>query len=277
MRKLLSASFSRLWKDKLFWIMTAAMFIFSLITMLSSAHSANVMSQSGYVRTLDDYFFNLAPLMGLFDAIFISMFLGTEYADGTMRNKLIVGHTRRHIYLTNFIVCFTAGLCFIAAWLLGEIPGFFLIGPLEMGIPGFLVYLLVAAGFTAALSAIFTFVGTMTDNKALTVVLTLTVWLGILLASSALYDRLCEPEMESGVMLTANGMEIQDPTPNPMYLSGTKRTVCECLLEFLPTGQTILMSDTAIEHPLRQSLFSITITAGTTLAGFAAFHKKNIR
>ena len=43
-------------------------------------------------------------------AVFIGVFVGTEYSDGTLRNKLIIGHSRSSIYISNLIVCTTAGI-----------------------------------------------------------------------------------------------------------------------------------------------------------------------
>ena len=277
MRKLTSAHFSRLIKDKAFWLISAVVLVGSLVAILNCSRSAAEMIASGYIVTLDDYFFTQAPFMGLYFAVFISLFLGTEYADGAVRNKLVVGASRLDVYLSGLAVSMGAGIFFLCLWWLGSVPGLLLVGPLEMGIGGFLLNVLVAVGFTMALTSIFTAVSSLSDNRAITVVLTLVVWLILLFASSALDDRLCEPELHSGVMVTANGFEIGDPEPNPLYLSGNIRTLFECLLDFLPTGQAILMSDNAIAHPLRQLIFSVIVTVGSSAAGLFAFRRKDLK
>lgn len=277
MRKLLSANFSRLWKDKAFWLAALAVFISAVFISLNISQTANNLMASGYVVTVDKNFFTQAPIMGLFYAAFISLFLGTEYADGTIRNKLMVGHSRQDVYVAGYIVSLGAGMVFLLLWWLGSVPILFLVGPLDMGISGFLLYAAVAIGFTAALTAIFTCISTLSTNRALTVVWSLICWLLLLLAASACYDRLCEPELQSGVMLTANGLEMQEPTPNPLYLSGWTRTVVECLLDLLPTGQAILMADAAIDHPVRQIVFALLVTACTTAVGLFVFRRKDIK
>lgn len=277
MSKLLSANLARLWKDKVFWITMISVFLFSLINMWNSDRSAEAMTQSGFIVTLDDYYFNMAPYSGLVCAVFISLFLGTEYSDGTMRNKLTVGHTRNHVYLANFFTGFIACLFLIAAWFLGGLPGIFLIGPFEMGFLGFLVYLLITICFTATLSAIYTFVSTMSSNKALTIVFALLVWLGMALAASALNDHLSEPEMNGGMAYVDGAFKMLDPTPNPLYLTGGTRILCECLLDLLPVGQAILMMDAAIEHPVRQIVFSLLLAVIAVVGGFVAFRKKDIK
>lgn len=180
MGKLLSANFARLRKDRFFWCLLAAVIIASLVNILNSARSFEVMTESGYGLTLEDYYFNQATLMGVYCALFASLFLGTEYSDGTIRNKLTVGHNRSHIYLSNFLVCLAASLTLLAAWLITCSLGFFLMGPMEMGASGYVTYVLVAVGFTASITALFTLVGSLSSNKAMTVIYTLAIFLILL-------------------------------------------------------------------------------------------------
>ena len=50
-------------------------------------------------------------------AAFSSFFIGSEYSDGTLRNKLIVGSLREKIYLANFITVAACGLMMLLAYL----------------------------------------------------------------------------------------------------------------------------------------------------------------
>lgn len=45
------------------------------------------------------------------------LFIGSEYSDGTMRNKLIVGHKRYNIYLSEQFVCTAAGFMLCLAYI----------------------------------------------------------------------------------------------------------------------------------------------------------------
>ena len=66
----------------------------------------------------------------LIQAPFLSVYLGTEFSEGTIRNKLVAGHSRPAVYLSNLILCAIAGvlLClgYIAAVLAVGLP---LLGP----------------------------------------------------------------------------------------------------------------------------------------------------
>ena len=63
MGKLLSANFARLRKDLFFWCLLAAVIIASLVNILNSARSFEVMTESGYGLTLEDYYFNQATCL----------------------------------------------------------------------------------------------------------------------------------------------------------------------------------------------------------------------
>lgn len=277
MRKLLCANFYCLRKDRFFWCLVAAVIAVSLVNILNSARSFEVMTGSGYGIALEDYYFSQAPMMGVFYALFASLFLGAEYSDGTIRNKLTVGHRRNQVYLANFLVCLAASLVFLAAWLVTCSLGFFLIGPIKMGVSGYATYVLIAVGFTASLTALFTLIGSLSANKAMTVIYTLGIFLVLLLAGSGIYDRLCEPETLGGMAYVNGEFVMMDAAPNPLYLSGTFRRVWECVLDFLPTGQALLMNETDITHPLRELAFSGLFTAAALFAGCAAFRRKDIK
>lgn len=277
MRKLLSANFSRLRKDKIFWCVLVAITALSLVNVFGSVQSCAAMAERGYVMTLEDYYFNQAPLMGAFFGLFASLFLGTEYSDGALRNKLVVGHKREHIYLGNFIVCAVASLILLTAWLVAGALGFFLIGPMEMGVSGYIAYVAVSVGFTVSFASLFTLIGSLSSNKAMTIVYTAVVFLALVLASSSLYDRLCEPEFNEGMTYINGAFVMQEPTPNPLYLSGTVRFICQCILELIPNGQALLMNDVAIENPARAILFSAVFTATTLMIGCTLFRRKDIK
>lgn len=276
MRKLLSANFSRLWKDKVFWLCMGAMFAYAVGYMLIECRVA-ARDTSAYTYTIDAFYFRFAITIGAFCALFSSMFLGMEYSDGTIRNKIVLGHTRARIYLANSILVFTAALLIMFAWCIGALVALPTLGVWKMGIPNLLLYLLISVLFVAALSSIFTFVGMLSASKSATVAISIFLFLGLLLFAAMIDGRLNEPEMTSGVALTANGLEWAEPEPNPAYVSGVKRTVYQFIVDFLPTGQCLEMTFMKITHPIRMLVSSVCITIGTTVAGIFIFKRKNLK
>lgn len=277
MRNLLSAGFHRLWRNKVFWIGMAAMLVLSVFIMLTGTANAAAMRAAGVVRTLDDYYFQLAPVIGIFFAVFTGLFIGTEYSEGTMRNKIIAGRTRREVYLSNFIVCLAAGECYVAAWLIGGLAGIPFVGAWKIGVQWLLLYILIALFFTAALAGIFTLLCMLCSNKAIAVVIAILLALGLLIAASIVYGILSEPEYLGGLVITADGMQLAEPRPNPDYVSGMWREIYQFIMHCLPTGQGILMANNEIAHPLLCVLASAVIALAATLAGLFAFCRKNLR
>ena len=97
MNKLLSANFSRMKKDKIFWIGIAFMLCLGIFSNILY-YKQNIQYPE-YTITLDMGFFTPAMFIGIIASVFCSLFIGTEYSDGTIRNKISVGHSRTIIYL----------------------------------------------------------------------------------------------------------------------------------------------------------------------------------
>ena len=277
MRKLLSANFSRLWKSKVFWLSTAAMFIISIVNILNSARVYQSLAADGFFKPLEYFYFQFAPYIAAIMGLFISLFLGTEHSDGTLRNKLIVGHSRTNVFMANFIVCLVGCLAITAAWLIGGLPGLFLIGPFEMGFSGFAAYCLIAIGFTAAFTAIFVWVATSSTNKALTVVFTIILFAVMVMIGSGVYERLSEPEFNSGMAFVDGEFVDLGETPNPLYISGVFRIVLEWLRDLMPMSQAINMALSPIEHPMRVIIGSALTSVIITALGVVSFRRKALR
>lgn len=54
--------------------------------------------------------------MIFFFGIFTPIYLGGEYADGTFRNKLIVGYSQLEVYLANLLALITGAVAMILVW-----------------------------------------------------------------------------------------------------------------------------------------------------------------
>ena len=177
MRKLITANFHRFSKDRFSWCVLGIVVILSLGNVFNSVGSFETMAASGYAVSLDEYYFNQAPLIGAFLALLISMFLGTEFSEGTIRNKLCIGHKRDEIFLSNFISCAFASIVLTVVWLLSSGLLFGLIGPLEMEVSKFIGCIFVAVGFAVSFAALYTVIGSLSSNKAMTIIYTFAVFI----------------------------------------------------------------------------------------------------
>lgn len=278
MRSLLSANFARLKKSKVFWICT--LFMAALGICVPLMYFKN--SFEGYHASLDQGIFTTMMFIGIILSVFCSLYTGTEYSDGTIRNKIIIGHTRTAVYLSNLVTAVITGVGFCIAFTVTYIC----VGrPLLGGFTGDIRVLLAffAAGLvaTAAFSSIFTLIAMLCQNKAVTAITSVLLAFILLFGGQMISSRLDEPKMWDAYVYVDESGEIktEDPVPNPNYISGTKRDIYEFLNDFLPGGQQIQF--TQMQTPPNElpvlMLYSAIVIAGTTAAGVICFSKKDLK
>ena len=279
MNKLLWAGFARLKKDKFFWVCVGLMAAAAWYTVFTVC--LNRKEYDGYNVGLDAILFGHVFCMGILTAAFSGLFIGTEYSGGTIRNKLVIGHTRRDIYLSSLIISITAGLIICLSYILAAmIPGLILLGFSE-GVMGEMlqVFFLILL-MTAAFSAVFTMLSMLNQNKALNCVIVLIGVFVMLMFSAYIFQSLDSPEMweEYVYMDKETGEIVTEPAePNPFYVSGTKREVYEFLMQFLPTGQSYLIMTGDLSHGKEMAVYSVLIIIGSSAAGMYCFRRKDIK
>ena len=108
MRKLLSANFSRLWRSKFFsFVLLTAALMSGLLLFVNQFNSASS------IKYMDFPFFSQFIYNPVIFAAFITLFLGTEYSDGTLRNKLSIGHSRGSVYAANLCASVILSVTFV--------------------------------------------------------------------------------------------------------------------------------------------------------------------
>ena len=199
MSKLLSAGFIRLRKDKIFWI--ALIFMFGAGVFFPVMRYMD-MQQSGYINNIDNGFFACALFIGIVMAVFCSLFIGTEYSDGTIRNKVVIGQKRTSIYLSNFIICAIVSIVMCAAFLIAYLcVGIPLLGFFEMGIKLVLLFTLAVFVLSIAFASIFTLISMLNHNKAITAVVCILLAFLFLFVGAQLNRMLNEPETNMGLIM----------------------------------------------------------------------------
>ena len=111
MIKLLHAEFSRLIKNRIFWLGLLVMTGIPLYGVGVRYYDA-VIAKEPVWETADGLWFVGGLYIAVVLSVFVSLFVGTEFSDGTIRNKLIVGHTRSAIYFSNLLLCTTVSLLY---------------------------------------------------------------------------------------------------------------------------------------------------------------------
>lgn len=286
MNKLLSAEFIRLAKSMVYRLGLlvsggmGAMFI--LVRWTDMKMHPELFGEGGLEATHADGLLFMGSLYMIFViAVVVGIFVGTEYSDGTIRNKLTAGHTRSGIYLSKLTVSSVAAvsiqlLYVLTVWGLGT----WLIGGTSTPVKDILLLELTSMAVTVALTAILLLFAMLIQSKAVGSVACLLAVIIMLFATLIIWQGLNEPEYFEGYSYvdTETGEVVQEEKiKNNNYLTGTKREIYEFLNEFLPVSQLYQIAMECTERLGYMVLYDCVIVLVSTGGGILAFRKKNLK
>ena len=271
MINLLLAGLFRLRKSALFWAALALSALFGAWMPVST-----FLEFERYFP-LDMVCFTYAMAVGLLLAVFLPLLLGTEYSDGTIRNKLAAGHTRPVVYLANLCTAVVAALAFCLAYILTMLA----VGTPLLGAPqaqsGLLLTTLgCSLLMAAAYCAIYTLLSMTIPRKAGAAVCCILLFLALFVGAMLTYGRLDAPEYYPSFSLV-NGEMVSEMVRNPAYLEREERIPYEFLLDLNPVGQGVQYTDLAPARPVQLVLCSAGVFAAATAAGVVLFRKKDLK
>lgn len=263
MSNLLYANFSRMIKNKVFLIGMGFMFIAGSFLCFQQYRQA---AGYGIQVKLDSTFFEYTIMIGVISAVFCSLFVGVEYNDGTMRNKIIAGHKRAKIYFSNLIVNIAASflICFsyMSANMIVGIP---LIGTLTIPITKVLLIIGGSLITVIAFCAIFTMISLLVSSKAIAPVICIVAMFLSVAFLNEVQRILDNPKMW------------YDGTVNTAYVGGKEREQLEFIYDVIPTGQEMQYARKSIKNMDKLCMYSAGITVVTTGVGIFFFKRKNIK
>lgn len=292
MRNLLRANFSRLFKSKIFYL---AVLVMAGLAACATWNQWDEMRKYGSVASVDYALFLSQVLFGIVAAIFVSLFVGVEYSDGTIRNKLMVGRKRTDIYLANFITCMAAlAIVYAASTAVALGMSTLLLEPSV--VPAKHLWIAFGMGlFTVlAYAAIYNFFAMLLSNKTYTAIASILLAFGLMICAAYVQNRLDQPEfyqqLAPGIVTGADEdvtmAVMEDGTvaemkletvPNPLYLSGAERERFQFFLDVNPYGQTTELAMLNIPHPGRIILLDLGIVLIFGLGGVTLFRRKDIK
>ena len=250
MYKLLNASFSRLRKNKIFLglvILTIIIAAFMLISeYLDKLKYSSVFGISS--NTTDILLTNFINIIGFFIAIFTSLFVGAEYSDGTIRNKIVAGHSRKNIYLSNLIVSILVGIFLELIYLIiVSIVSIPIFGLVQMSFLQLAVILLDIIMIIIVYSSIFNFIALICSNITISTVTSL-----LLILIMFVIDMLLSPTANSTEYIQKNkvmdeqGNITYEIVKNEDYPGKLVQTICKTISNFNPVSQAIEISGNKI-------------------------------
>ena len=282
MTKLLSAGYRRLFQSVFFWIGLAITCGHHLLGVLNNLHY-----KSAFVDQVIKADHTLLPdtlITVLVMSVLIALLIGREYSDKTIRNKIITGHSRVTIYLSNLIVCATAAAIYfvVPTLLIGLALGAPLLGGFELTAKSFIlpavVDLLSVLGFTS----LFLLVVMSIQNRTIAAVTVLILAIAMMmwvtvpmreaLEAPQYVDEYVFSEAENDFVPTGKTIE------NPAYVGGPARVALEFLYDFLPCGQVEQSSPYNKTADMADLPFwGLAFIAATTLGGAVIFQKKELK
>lgn len=288
MRKLLSAEFSRLFHSLIFrlcLLVSVGLAVFSIMMRwLDVKKNAELYAQLDVIYSNADGLVFIGGLYLIFAvAVCIGIFVGTEYSDGTIRNKLMVGHTRRDIWLSKFLVCAVASVVIHLLYILTALAfGGIMLGGTTMKLSQILLCSLASVTAMLALTACLLLFSMLIQSKAVGSVACLITVILMLFATLTIYQKLLEPEYYDAYQYTTDSGETisVEKEKNPRYLTGTKRKVYEFLDTTLPVSQlfTIGRNEWDGSENFGWMIGSdFVIMIASTGAGILVFRKRNLK
>ena len=205
--------------------------------------------------------------------------LGAEYQDGAQRNKLIVGHKRRNVYLAALLltVLVCALLC-LSAFLPGIPVMLLTAGGFGMGWAKALLSMAGMTAASAALASLFTLLCLNIQNRAASAIVAIGLTLALMLGGNILQARLEEPATYPGVQHTEDGETLFVTVPNPRYIpEGPVRDALTLLVDMDPADQVLRYCHSGEENVGRFAAYDALFFVLTTASGLLIFRRKDLK
>ena len=261
MANLIKSNFARLIKNPLLWISIIASTFNPLYTVLNNYYygkqfELDFTPDDALVMVANGYIFPIVL------SVLITLFIGTEYSDKTIRNRLVVGHSRFEIYLSNLIICLASAWAMYAVGVIVAVAaGVPLLGNYALSFKLLFPQIACALLSISALASIAVFLAMTISNRIISSVTMLLVSVGLAYIPTPLWDKLYS-------------------SFNEITLTGWKRMIYKVLYDFLPTCQLYQYTSDIESFPKNLALFplySILIIVVTTAIGLVIFKKKNLK
>lgn len=286
MNKLLRANFFRLIKNKIFWgIIVITLGITSVLLF-----NTIINNQGETKESIDRLLVMYMYFIGIAMAIFTSLFVGTEYSDGVLRNKIVIGHSRKHIYLADLITSIIVGLCIqLIYMLIVAVIGIPIFGTLQMTIEKFLFVIIDIVFIIITYASIFTCITLLCSDITVSTVSCMILVLIMFIASMALSSTANTMKYRETYIQTENGEIEVHQKLNPDYPGDLKKNVAKTILYCLPTGQTSQIMSQVSKKPFQITnymsddelktvfLYSVGVTIVITGVGMYCFKRKDLK
>ena len=281
MINLLDAGFTKLFKSFVYRLTALFCLLYSLFLIVTRIIDS--ITYPDLPRSTLDGIISSGPVMlQLIVPVFISLFIGREYSDQTMRNKISVGHSRTDIYFSNLIISVVGTLILFVIYVIPIfISGNTYFPSFETPIEKLVCVQLIGMAIMIAVASLYNMIAILIPNKAVTAVLSLLAafvifMFGILVHVSLEEDRVARGEVERDYSVIVE--ESGEVYTSDSVLTDSERKVFEFVDVTLPSSQIVNLSDSSIPDEWKKMVVSnIVITVLTSAAGIIVFRRKDLK
>ena len=277
MRNLLSAGFVRLWRSKMLWL-SCLFLAAATVSPIWTRYSDGV--RYDYHPSLDTVFMYYVLFIAFLIPIVCTLFIGTDFADGTIRCKVVCGHSKSSLYLSNLILCSAGSLIMCTAAVVpGLCVGLPLLGRFAMGTTRAVLFFAGVYTLSLVWAALFTLLAMLISSRTVSVVAAMLLSLVLVMVGAYLGGRLeAEPTIQ-GYAISVNGkLEKAEEYPNPAYLpEGPARDAIQFFCDFTPGGQTLQHIEQRVKQPEKLMVYHAVLFALSTAAGLLLFRRKDLK
>ena len=242
-----------------------------------------------YTVTLDRMVFLPLSLYGVVAGAFAGLFLGQEFSEGTIRNKIIAGCGKEQVYLSGFLAAAGGALVLYASAVAVTAAAGSLLFATAKPLSDFLVFGLLGALCCLGYVSVFCLITMLRRSRSVSAVLCMLLAVVLLLTAMYINLQLTQEEYISQFSTTTQSGDVSvsiieenvEPevtmVPNPHYLTGIKRQAAELLQDLNPTGQAVQICAMNCANPVRLVLCDVFITLSTCLAGILLFRRRDLQ
>lgn len=242
MIKILKAEFYRLKKDKVFLLL---LFITCVLALFTLYKYFNGLRESiALDRIITEY---LYMYFGIFIAFFVSMFVGKEYTEGFIRNKIVVGHKRSNIYLANLIICVIVGLIVnILYTSIVFLLGTELFGTLQtLNLAQIIMY---SSLIIAIYCTIYNLITMLCKDASVSLIACVIIFIIMFVVMMFISTKLMEKPFTKTTKYNIYGeIEFSSEEINPNYPGETTIKIYKVINYLLPTGQASILQNACTE------------------------------
>ncbi len=272
MIKLLRAGFFRLRKEIIFWL-------FIISSVVVAIFSLNHWQSSNETYVLDKIINNFTLYIGFFIALFVSIYVGKEYSEGIIRNKIIVGHSRASIYISKLIISIVVSLlCELIYVIIVLIVGKILDIKTHVTLQKMAMCIIDSILMIALYCSIFNFISMIFSDITLSTIINVIILVVSFIITFYLFNISNNPKYFESTITDADGnTTVISQNPNPFYPGDEKvgfaKTV-ECLIPF---SQAQIIINVEEESLYKILIFSVIEICIINMGGIYIISKKQLK